>query len=107
MGTFSGALQQWRPDQIPVQGQQALAAGLLSAGEVAEAVRWATSANLQGAPAAHELPYAHFENTRNYRACDLTVRLPPTPHPPPPMPLVRLPRRWLQGGVGWGAGGGW
>ena len=88
MATFSAALQQWRPEQIPVQGQQALAAALLSAGEVAEAVRWATSANLPGAPAAHELPYAHFENTRNYRPCDLSVtrthtHTRPIGHPPP------------------------
>ena len=70
-----------------MQGQQALAAALLSAGEVAEAVRWATSANLPGAPAAHELPYAHFENTRNYRPCDLSVtrthtHTRPIGHPP-------------------------
>ena len=39
----------------------------------AEAVAWATRANLIDAPSAKELPYAQFESNRNYRPCDLQV----------------------------------
>ena len=41
--------------------------------EVAEAVKWATSSNLVGAPCAEQLPFANFENPRAFRPCDLQV----------------------------------
>jgi len=72
MQTFQAALQQLRPEQLPPQSQMAVAQALLGANEVTEAIRWATSACLVGAPATHELPYAHFENARQYRPCDVT-----------------------------------
>lgn len=71
MATFSRLIQELRPGQMSTTAQTAVATALLAAKENAEAVRWTTNANLLDAPAAHELPYAHFENTRNYRPCDL------------------------------------
>jgi hypothetical protein len=53
--------------------QMAVANALLTANEVVEAVRWAKSANLVGAPDADSLPFSSFQDPRQFRPCDLQV----------------------------------
>jgi hypothetical protein len=53
--------------------QMAVANALLTANEVVEAVRWAKSANLVGAPDADTLPFSSFQDPRQFRPCDLQV----------------------------------
>jgi len=55
--------------------QMQVANALLQANEVGEAVKWATSSNLVGAPCSQKIPFASFENPRQFRTCDLQVRL--------------------------------
>jgi len=53
--------------------QMAVANALLTANEVTEAVKWAKSASLVGAPEADKLPFAAFQDSRQFRPCDLQV----------------------------------
>lgn len=55
------------------QMQMSVANALLLANQRNEAVKWATTASMVGAPCAEKLPYANFENPRQLRACDLQV----------------------------------
>ena len=55
------------------QMQMSVANALLLANERHQAVKWATSASMVGAPCAEKLPYANFENPRQFRTCDLQV----------------------------------
>ena len=58
---------------VAEQMQMSVANALLQANQVLEAVKWAKSASLVGAPSADKLPYANFENPRQFRPCDLQV----------------------------------
>lgn len=58
---------------MDLQMQLQVANALLSAEQVSEAVKWATASALVGAPCADQLPYANFENPRQFRPCDLQV----------------------------------
>eukprot|EP00802_Teleaulax_amphioxeia_P001771 Tamp_01773.p1 GENE.Tamp_01773~~Tamp_01773.p1 ORF type:complete len:978 (-),score=217.46 Tamp_01773:562-3495(-) len=71
MQSLEPALQSLQPDKIPPQMQMAVANALLTANEVTEAVKWAKSASLVGAPEADKLPFAAFQDSRQFRPCDL------------------------------------
>ena len=73
MESFEPVLLSLQPEKMTPQMQMSVANALLQANEVAEAVKWATSSNLVGAPCAEQLPFANFENPRAFRPCDLQV----------------------------------
>ena len=71
MSCFEPVLQSLQPEKMTAPMQMAVAHALLLANQVSEAVKWALSGNLVGAPCAEKLPYATFQNPRPYRTCDL------------------------------------
>ena len=50
-----------------------MASALLHANEVVQALKWATSASLVGAPSAENILFANFEEPRQFRSWDLQV----------------------------------
>jgi len=71
MQPFASALKQIQIESLEPTAQLQVATAYLQSSDVSAAIKMAITASSIGAPEAQELPYAQFENTRNYRPCNL------------------------------------